>query len=49
RGGRHDRYDDGGRRRHGSPSRRARSPVRESSEERRAKIEQWNREREGKQ
>ncbi|KAL6609379.1 hypothetical protein ACP70R_039348 [Stipagrostis hirtigluma subsp. patula] len=49
RGGRHDRYDDGGRRRHGSPPRRARSPVRESSEERRAKIEQWNREREGRQ
>ena len=49
-GGRHDRYDDGGRRsRHGgSPPRRARSPVRESSEERRAKIEQWNREREEK-
>ncbi|KAL6845319.1 hypothetical protein ACP4OV_024814 [Aristida adscensionis] len=52
RGGssRHERYDDGGRRRHGgSPPRRARSPVRESSEERRAKIEQWNREREEKQ
>nr|CAA77132.1 U2 snRNP auxiliary factor, small subunit [Oryza sativa] len=45
-GSRYDRYDDGGRRRHGSPPRRARSPVRESSEERRAKIEQWNRERE---
>jgi splicing factor U2AF 35 kDa subunit len=56
RGGRHDRHDDGGRRRRGSPPprrgsppRRARSPVRESSEERRAKIEQWNREREAKQ
>ncbi|XP_006654790.1 splicing factor U2af small subunit B isoform X1 [Oryza brachyantha] len=48
-GSRYDRYDDGGRRRHGSPPRRARSPVRESSEERRAKIEQWNREREEKQ
>ncbi|XP_039799855.1 splicing factor U2af small subunit B-like isoform X2 [Panicum virgatum] len=50
RGGRPDRYDDGGRRRRGSPPpRRGRSPVRESSEERRAKIEQWNREREAKQ
>ncbi|KAG2617528.1 hypothetical protein PVAP13_3NG181692 [Panicum virgatum] len=50
RGSRHDRYDDGGRRRRGSPPpRRGRSPVRESSEERRAKIEQWNREREAKQ
>jgi len=50
RGGRHDRYDDGGRRRRGSPPpRRGRSPARESSEERRAKIEQWNREREAKQ
>ncbi|XP_062217279.1 splicing factor U2af small subunit B-like [Phragmites australis] len=52
RGGssRHERYDDGGRRRHGgSPPRRARSPARENSEERRAKIEQWNREREEKQ
>lgn len=48
-GDRHDRYDrDGGRRRHGSP-RRSRSPVREGSEERRARIEQWNREREEKQ
>ncbi|KAG6591187.1 Splicing factor U2af small subunit A, partial [Cucurbita argyrosperma subsp. argyrosperma] len=46
---RHDRYDrDGGRRRHGSP-RRSRSPVREGSVERRARIEQWNREREEKQ
>ncbi|XP_022142994.1 splicing factor U2af small subunit B-like [Momordica charantia] len=45
---RYDRYDrDGGRRRHGSP-RRSRSPVREGSEERRARIEQWNREREEK-
>ncbi|CAL4974828.1 unnamed protein product [Urochloa decumbens] len=50
-GSRHDRYEDGGRRRLGGspPPRRARSPVRESSEERRAKIEQWNREREEKQ
>ncbi|KAJ9186275.1 hypothetical protein P3X46_001873 [Hevea brasiliensis] len=48
-GDRHDRYDrDGARRRHGSP-RRSRSPVREGSEERRARIEQWNREREEKQ
>ncbi|KGN55547.1 splicing factor U2af small subunit B [Cucumis sativus] len=47
---RHDR--DGGRRRQGSPRRsRSRSPVivREGSEERRARIEQWNREREEKQ
>lgn len=36
---------DSGRRRHGS-SRRSRSPVRQASEERRARIEQWNRERE---
>ncbi|PRQ19452.1 putative transcription factor C3H family [Rosa chinensis] len=53
-----DRYDrdrDSGRRRHSSPRRsrtRSRSPVaaavREGSEERRARIEQWNREREGK-
>ncbi|KAG6648203.1 hypothetical protein CIPAW_07G131400 [Carya illinoinensis] len=49
-----DRYDrDGGgagRRRHATP-RRSRSPVtgREGSEERRARIEQWNREREEKQ
>ncbi|KAL0793191.1 hypothetical protein Bca101_064568 [Brassica carinata] len=42
---RHDDRDGGGRRRHGSP-RRSRSPVgREGSEERRARIEQWNRER----
>lgn len=42
---RHGKYDsDGGGRRHGSQ--RTRSPVREGSEERRAKIEQWNRERE---
>ncbi|XP_039142141.1 splicing factor U2af small subunit B-like [Dioscorea cayenensis subsp. rotundata] len=46
-GERHERYDDGGRRRHGSPK-RTRSPVREGSEERRARIEQWNREREEK-
>ncbi|KAK4275032.1 hypothetical protein QN277_018175 [Acacia crassicarpa] len=45
---RHDRLDhDTGRRRHGSPI-KSRSPVREGSEERRARIEQWNREREGK-
>ncbi|XP_065880915.1 splicing factor U2af small subunit B-like [Euphorbia lathyris] len=49
-GERNDRYerDGGGRRRQGSP-RRSRSPVREGSEERRARIEQWNREREEKQ
>lgn len=46
-GDRHGRYDDGGRRRHRSP-RRSRSPAREGSEERRARIEQWNREREEK-
>ncbi|KAL0915959.1 hypothetical protein M5K25_013431 [Dendrobium thyrsiflorum] len=52
-GDRYGRYDDGGRhddgvrRRHRSP-RRSRSPVREGSEERRARIEQWNREREEK-
>uniref|UniRef100_A0A2P2M1R7 Splicing factor U2af small subunit B-like n=1 Tax=Rhizophora mucronata TaxID=61149 RepID=A0A2P2M1R7_RHIMU len=45
-GDRHER--DVGRRRHGSP-RRSRSPIREGSEERRARIEQWNREREEKQ
>lgn len=46
---RHGRPDgDGGRRHHRSPK-RMRSPVREGSEERRARIEQWNREREGKQ
>jgi splicing factor U2AF subunit len=41
-------YDSDGsrRRRHRS---RSRSPVREGSEERRAKIEQWNREREAAQ
>ncbi|KAI4321693.1 hypothetical protein MLD38_035043 [Melastoma candidum] len=43
---RYDKYErDGGRRRHGSP-RRSRSPGREGSEERRARIEQWNREKE---
>ncbi|KAI4388529.1 hypothetical protein MLD38_000849 [Melastoma candidum] len=43
---RHDKHErDGGRRRHGSP-RHSRSPGREGSEERRARIEQWNRERE---
>lgn len=46
-GDRHGRYDgdDSGRRRHGSP-RPSRSPGRQGSEERRARIEQWNRERE---
>ncbi|KAI4389666.1 hypothetical protein MLD38_001867 [Melastoma candidum] len=39
---------DGGRRRHGNP-RLSRSPGREGSEERRARIEQWNREREENQ
>ncbi|CAL9090987.1 unnamed protein product [Musa hybrid cultivar] len=43
--GSHDR--DGGRRRHGSPK-RTKSLIREGSEERRARIEQWNREREEK-
>lgn len=47
-GERYSRHEsDGGRRRHGSP-RRSRSPVREGSEERRARIAQWNREREEK-
>ncbi|XP_075485082.1 splicing factor U2af small subunit B-like isoform X2 [Primulina tabacum] len=47
-GDRHgDRYE-GERKRHGGSSRRSRSPVREGSEERRARIEQWNREREEK-
>lgn len=41
------RYE-GERRRHGGSPRRSRSPVREGSEERRARIEQWNREREEK-
>ncbi|XP_047313979.1 splicing factor U2af small subunit B-like [Impatiens glandulifera] len=43
----HGRYedDDNGRRRRGS-SRHSRSPAREGSEERRARIEQWNREKE---
>ncbi|GLT94566.1 hypothetical protein SLE2022_123020 [Rubroshorea leprosula] len=45
-GRRHDRHErDGGKRRHGSPVREAR----EGSEERRARIEQWNREKEEKQ
>ncbi|KAK9129136.1 hypothetical protein Sjap_009623 [Stephania japonica] len=55
-GARHDNNNnnnnnDGGRRRHGSPTgpRRNRSPQREGSEERRARIEQWNREREERQ
>ncbi|KAA8514720.1 hypothetical protein F0562_017899 [Nyssa sinensis] len=43
------RYDsDAGRRKHESPW-RSRSPIREGSEERRARIEQWNREREERQ
>lgn len=47
---RHDRYDrESGRRRHGSPRRSKSPPVREGSEERRARIEQWNREREERQ
>ncbi|KAF5740992.1 splicing factor U2af small subunit B-like [Tripterygium wilfordii] len=49
--GRKDRYGkydrDGGSRRIGSPK-PSRSPAGEGSEERRARIEQWNREREGK-
>ncbi|KAI3956786.1 hypothetical protein MKW92_003930 [Papaver armeniacum] len=51
RPGRYD-SDGGGRRRHGSPRRNRSpvrgSPVREGSEERRARIEQWNRERDEK-
>lgn len=48
RGNRGDRYENGGgRRRHRSP-RKSVSPVRDGSEERRARIEQWNREREEK-
>ena len=48
---RHRSHDsDGSRRRHQSQGRsRTRSPVREGSEERRARIEQWNREREAAQ
>ncbi|KAL8487140.1 hypothetical protein ACS0TY_023249 [Phlomoides rotata] len=46
-GERHGGRYGGDRRRHGSP-RRSRSPGREGSEERRARIEQWNREREEK-
>ncbi|KAM7259798.1 hypothetical protein ACFE04_008769 [Oxalis oulophora] len=47
-GDRYERRDrDGGRRRHGSPAKsKSRSPVREGSEERRKRIEQWNREKE---
>ncbi|GMI73849.1 hypothetical protein like AT1G27650 [Hibiscus trionum] len=46
---RHDR-DGGSRRKHGSPKRsRSPPPGREGSEERRARIEQWNREREDKE
>lgn len=47
---RHRSHDsDGSRRRRGRSRSRSRSPVREGSEERRAKIEQWNREREAAQ
>ncbi|URE34583.1 hypothetical protein MUK42_07525 [Musa troglodytarum] len=47
-GDRHGSYErDGGRRLHGNP-RHTKSPIREGSEERRAKIEQWNRAREEK-
>ncbi|KAL3514905.1 hypothetical protein ACH5RR_027622 [Cinchona calisaya] len=48
-GDRHARHESDstrGSRRHGGSPRRSRSPVREGSEERRARIEQWNRERE---
>ncbi|GAB2300497.1 hypothetical protein Dimus_034541 [Dionaea muscipula] len=42
--------EDGERRRHATPQRRSRSPpARQGSEERRARIEQWNREREERQ
>ncbi|XP_031110950.1 splicing factor U2af small subunit B-like [Ipomoea triloba] len=48
-GRRHGRHEsDSGRRRHESPK-LSRSPIREGSEERRARIEQWNREREERQ
>ncbi|KAL7127931.1 hypothetical protein ABFS83_14G282800 [Erythranthe nasuta] len=46
-----DRYGgryESERRKHGGSPRRSKSPVREGSEERRARIEQWNREREEK-
>ncbi|XP_027092455.1 splicing factor U2af small subunit B-like [Coffea eugenioides] len=43
---RHESDSSGGRRRHPTSPRRSKSPVREGSEERRARIEQWNRERE---
>ncbi|CAN6167460.1 unnamed protein product [Urochloa humidicola] len=47
---RHRSHDsDGSRRRRGRSRSRSRSPVREGSEERRARIEQWNREREAAQ
>ncbi|XP_068648538.1 splicing factor U2af small subunit B-like [Aristolochia californica] len=46
-GDRHGRYEND-RRRPASPRRRSRSPIREGSEERRARIEQWNRERDEK-
>nr|GMD31085.1 mitotic spindle checkpoint protein BUBR1 [Ipomoea batatas] len=46
RQGRHE--SDSGRRRHENPK-LSRSPIREGSEERRARIEQWNREREERQ
>ncbi|KAL6844747.1 hypothetical protein ACP4OV_025406 [Aristida adscensionis] len=49
RHGRRGYESDGGRRRRGRSRSRSRSPVREGSEERRARIEQWNREREAAQ
>ncbi|CDP20409.1 unnamed protein product [Coffea canephora] len=42
---RHESDSSGGRRRHAASPRRSKSPVREGSEERRARIEQWNRQR----
>ncbi|CDP19362.1 unnamed protein product [Coffea canephora] len=42
---RHESDSSGGRRRHAARPRRSKSPVREGSEERRARIEQWNRQR----
>ncbi|KAK6130567.1 hypothetical protein DH2020_035659 [Rehmannia glutinosa] len=47
-GDRHGGRYESERRRYGGSPRRSRSPVREGSEERRARIEQWNREREEK-
>ncbi|XP_009777870.1 splicing factor U2af small subunit B [Nicotiana sylvestris] len=45
----HRRYDSDGPRRRSRSPRQSRSPIREGSEERRARIEQWNREREERQ